>query len=50
MKKTIFYTGPYLNGVRPRLFMRKLSEYYYLKAMTSDGGKTYNNEFQNDRT
>lgn len=45
MKNTIFYTGPFVNGLRPHPFMRKLSEYYYLKKMTSDGGKCYNESF-----
>ena len=45
MKNTIFYTGPFVNGLRPHPFMRLLSEYYYLKKMTSDCGKSYNKRF-----
>lgn len=46
MKKTIFYTGPFVNGLRPHPFMRMLTEYYYLKKMTSGCGKKFNENFK----
>lgn len=45
MKNTIFSTGPFDNGVRPHGFLRMLTEFYYLKRMTSDCGKTFNSGF-----
>jgi|GEM_PF-1905472 hypothetical protein len=45
MKKTIFYTGPFDNGLRPHKFLRMLSEFYYNKKMTSDCGKVFNLDF-----
>jgi hypothetical protein len=45
MKKTIFYTGPWNNGIRPHGFMRLLSEYYYKRKMCSGCGKAYNKTF-----
>ena len=45
MAKTIFYTGPFDNGLRPHRFMRLLAEYYYKKKMTSDCGKVFNKDF-----
>jgi hypothetical protein len=45
MYKTIFYTGPYVNGMRPHKFMRFLTEYYYKKRMCSGCGKVFNESF-----
>jgi len=45
MKKTIFYTGPFDNGLRPHKFMRMLTEFYLRKKMTSDCGKVFNQNF-----
>jgi len=45
MKRSIFYTGPFLEGLRPHLFLRFLSDFHYKKSMTSSGGKVYNTKF-----
>jgi len=45
MKKSIYYTGPYFNGNRPKPFLTRLSDFYNKKAMTSNGGKKFNPDF-----
>jgi len=42
MKKSIFYTGPYLNGNRPKPFLTNLADFYNKKVLTSSGGKKFN--------
>ena len=45
MRNSVFFVGPYYNGIRPKRFLDHLCCYYRDKAMTSNGGKHYNVAF-----